>query len=96
MQVALVSGLLGISLFSLLFALPIIRLRRLAKQLGAAQLGTERDICNLMVVVLLGFGLLLGTISLVGVLPQYIFLLIGISAGIATSSEAALEEQKRA
>jgi O-antigen ligase len=95
LQVALSAGMVGLTLFVLLMALPIIMLRRLAKKLDAERLEAERDICNLSVVVLSGLGLMLGTISLVGVLPQYLYLFVGIAAGTVRVAAGALTASRR-
>ena len=96
LAVALRSGIVGTVMFILIFALPIISLWKSAGRLSSIQMTAESDICRVMIVVLAGLALLLGTISWIGLLPHYTFLLVGIAAGVAGLARAALAgTQKR-
>lgn len=90
LAVAINYGIVGTLVFLLILALPIVILWILAKRLNAVGLEAERDICRLMIVVLTGLAVLLGTISWVGVLSQYMFLMVGIAAGAVGMAKAAL------
>lgn len=95
LQVALNSGLVGAAMFLSIFAIPVVNLRTMARRLGSEQLAAEQDYCNLMIVVLIGLAALLFTISWVGILPYYTFLLVGVAAGVTALAKAALAGRRQ-
>jgi len=82
LQIALQYGLVTLAIFCTILALVLRRLFKTSRQLKRQSRQDEANACNLMIAVILGYMAFIATISQVSLIAQYVYVLVGIGAGV--------------